>query len=371
MVENKTQWNFGFLLPNLSISDSIGSEYVTITHSNDPRVKTMIKHFPSIKYLLEGITDQFSRKVHPSLLIFSKEIPEKSISNNAIIDFRNMFAISCIVNAWKRFLIQGQWFINGQYSEYFRLYPIIPRITDNFFTIISPAVLGLDEPENFHGQTDAQLAGPAHNIRCDTYLFDSLNKAWEERHINGMFSDMKTTILFRSLQTAFQASSMPNTNYQSIYDYGATLSQWVSAFEILAHSVNQNVGFRDVLNLIGCFPSQFKQLTQKIYNVDYYRSTRTIIRGTLPQKLYRQIYDARNDFIHGNQVSIKHLFPWYDKKRHPLYYFAPLLYEIALICFLEIYPKEDIYTLPFEIFSNIRILEDGLLKSKEIITKST
>ena len=91
------------------------------------------------------------------------------------------------------------------------------------------------------------------------------------------------------------------------------------------------------------------------------------IRGTLFQKLCHQIYDARHDFLHGNPVSYKNIYPWQNPKRYPLNYFAPLIYKLILICFLGIYPSSGIHNLTaagdFEIYRSIRGLEDALIKS--------
>lgn len=361
MTNKRNQWRFGFLLPNLSIKEPVDTEYISIAPSNDPRVQTLVTKQPVIDKLVNSFTDQFSRKVKPSLLIFRNDIPDISLANNALVDFRNIFAITCIISAWQNYLIRRQWFIGGQYSEYYDFYPIVPRTTDNYLSIISPAVLGIDDPQLFSGQTAPELAGPTYNIECDTYLFDPLITIWKERYVHVKLSDLKSIALFRSLQIAFQACTIPRTNYTSIYDYGARISQWVSAFEILAHPNNQRVGLKNVQKILGRFPSQSRQLTRRLYTI--YKDNQGITRGTLPQKLYYQIYKARNDFIHGNPVSTKHLFPWYNSNKPPLNYFTPLLYKVILICLLDIYPNSNIYSQPFEILKSIIGLENSLLSS--------
>ena len=55
----------------------------------------------------------------------------------------------------------------------------------------------------------------------------------------------------------------------------------------------------------------------------------------LSQKLYKELYDTRNAFLHGNPVTEKRLRPFGRKNVQAITRYAPLLYKIALISFLE------------------------------------
>jgi len=68
------QWKFGFLLPNISISQAVGNEYVVLTHVNDQRVQLLIQKQPSLQYLVKGFRDQYERSVTPSILIIREEL---------------------------------------------------------------------------------------------------------------------------------------------------------------------------------------------------------------------------------------------------------------------------------------------------------
>ncbi|GAI29063.1 unnamed protein product, partial [marine sediment metagenome] len=72
-----------------------------------------------------------------------------------------------------------------------------------------------------------------------------------------------------------------------------------------------------------------KELTKKIYTIPI--SKRRSIRVNLAQKLYNQIYNARNSYMHGNPITMKDITAWGETKRHRLDMFAPLLFKIALI----------------------------------------
>jgi len=117
MTNVKDKWQFGFMLPNLSVKQAVGNQYVVIAPRNDQRIKDLVNKYPILQHLVDGFTDQFKRTITPNLLIFNTEIPLKSLKSGALIDFRNIFAICCIVTAWQNFLIRGQWFIHSQYNR--------------------------------------------------------------------------------------------------------------------------------------------------------------------------------------------------------------------------------------------------------------
>ena len=97
----------------------------------------------------------------------------------------------------------------------------------------------------------------------------------------------------------------------------------------------------------------------------YFR--KKIYRGNLVQKLYCQIYDARNSYIHGNPVKAKDITPWGKINRHPLYVFAPLIFKVALISRTDIsYYLED-----NDRFFNQLLIERALLRSKSKKPKSS
>ena len=77
-------------------------------------------------------------------------------------------------------------------------------------------------------------------------------------------------------------------------------------------------------------------LDQHIWVIQKLKHNRYIIhknkkRVNLASKLYKMIYDGRNDFLHGNPVhSSRPLFPHTNNKNWSLLAYAPLLYRIAV-----------------------------------------
>jgi hypothetical protein len=354
-------WEFIFILPNISIKKSVGNEYIAISPLNDPRVQNLMQMHSNIRYLVTGFTDQSNRKISPSVLILKKKLRIKH-ALDSVIDFRNIYSISCIISGYQNFLARedGQLMpSNALYSDYFDIYPIVPSKDDDHLSIISPAARGLDTASKFTGQISPGIVAQVYDPHYDNVLFNTLSKEWMNRHILRNYSDWKLISLFRSLQVAYQACSMPDSNFSTIYDYGTNLSLWVSAFEILSHPEEESVNQSSVLSLLdNSFLS--KELTKKLYTVNI---NKTNHRVNLAQKLYNQIYNARNSYMHGNPIKMKDITAWGKTARRQLYMFAPLIFKIALITRTGINYYDDEDLSKDRVFSQLEI-EGALLKSK-------
>ena len=349
------QWKFGFLLPNISTIQAVGNEYVALTHINDQRVQVLIQKQPNLQYLVKGFTDQYKRPITPGILIIREEQLRTHSGIVAVIDFRNILAICCIITTWKNFLNRGQHIPpSAGFSDYFDIYPIQPHKFDEWLITLSPAARGLDPAKDFSGQTKPEIVGQVYDPKYEPIMFQALMNEWKDHYITQKSSNWRRTALFRSLQIAYQACAMPISNYLTIYDYGSSLALWVSAFEILAHPQNGKVQKSDVLSLIADIPLQSKMLSNRLYAINLGKNK---LRVNLPQKLYSQIYDSRNNFLHGEPVKIKHLFPWGKTRRYGLHLFTPLIYNLALISHLSIH---DLYT--GEYFEQT-LIEEALMKS--------
>lgn len=365
MNNSADNWEFVFILPNISIKDSVGNDNIAICSPNDPRVKDLIQMHSNIRYLVTGFTDQLNRKITPSVLIRKNKLHNKYILDS-LIDFRNIYAICCVISGWQSLLNRDDGQLmpsNVLYSDYFNIYPIAPHSSmDDYLIIVSPAARGLDTASEFTGQISPGIVSQVYNPYYDNALFTALSKEWMKRHIFRRYSDWELISLFRSLQIAYQALSMADSKFSTIYDYGTNLSLWVSAFEILAHPKNGSVNLRSVLSLLdNSFLS--KELMKRLYTVDFRNKSH---RVNLVQKLYYQIYNARNSYIHGNPVKMQDVTPWGKTDRHPLYVFAPLIFKVALISRTDI----NYYLDDNDKFFNQMLIEGALLRSKSKKPKS-
>jgi len=88
---------------------------------------------------------------------------------------------------------------------------------------------------------------------------------------------------------------------------------------------------------------------------------------TLPSKLYKELYSARNDFLHGNSVNINRLFPFRKKNKNTLNRFASVIYKIALLSYMENFRDKRRKITTEELTSQFSVewnLVDAILKSK-------
>jgi hypothetical protein len=356
-----SDWLFVALLHNLSIHEPVENGYVAIVPDTDDRAISLIKASPALRRLVSNFTDQFGRSASPSLMIVHPKATKKLLAQDALIGFRNTIAICSIIQAWEEALIRKQSLNVLKYSNYFDLYPITVGKDGDALIIRSPSILGLDEPEEFVGQTSPELATSYRvNAFYDQELVKAILLVWKDRFIKRRVRNWRSLVLFRSLEMAYHASTIPFENSSTIYDYGAKIALWVSAFEVLVRSRTEKADLSKVLHLLSTPKFYVPSLNKKLYTIKLRGEKR---RCNLPQKLYYTLYATRNDFIHGNPVGIRNLFIKGSAKYHPLTAAAPIIYKLALQSFLNIPKLENLadYEI-YEIngFRNVRNFENAI-----------
>ncbi|MCK4827848.1 hypothetical protein KA005_69610, partial [bacterium] len=362
--DRMSSWKFIFILHNLAIEEPLENEFIAIVPKTDQRVTDLINKKKTLNNLVNRFTDQFKRPVDPAILIVSNDAPQSVLDNEALVAFRNIFAINSIIESWVTFL-NRRWQIGSlNYSNYFDIYPISPDKDYKYLITRSPSIHGLDESKTFFGQTSPELATVRSKINHDSEIINELLERWNQRYVKCKTRDWTTRVLFRSLEMAYQASSIPFKNNSTIYDYGSNLSLWVSAFEVMVHPKNGRADLTRVLNLIERIEFIATSLNKKMYRIPYPGKKGKRKGVTLPQKLYYQIYSARNGFLHGNPVRFRDLFPFCIKGRYPLTLYAPLLYKVALKCFLDILENvTELNGLLTEQYIRLRNLEGAIFSS--------
>lgn len=327
-------WFIFFVLPEIQVRQATGNDLISIAPYDDPRVKECISSSPYAKALAENFKDQFGRPTTPSFLIAVDTIPDRLRDIEAIVGFRNAFALSVIAKGHEHSL-SNQFVAYPLYSDYFQLYPITVGKDNDCFLTHSPALLGFDnEYKKFRGQTNPSLAGQRGMFTDnDASLFSLILRAWERRFVKGR-TEWSTTALFRSLEMAYRASAMPFANHATVNDYGTSASLWVSALEILSHPRKGKADLSTVLNLLGQFQWNDNSVKRRSYKVRYGGQEH---RVNLAQRLYKELYDTRNEFLHGNPISTNRLHPFRRKGKPGITRFAPLLYKVALLCYLDKY----------------------------------
>ena len=296
-------WEVLYVIPNISIQDPFDTEYLSIVPYGDQRIRRIIAANATAAALLNGFRSETGTRIKPSAIICREDSPESVVNLNAVVDFRNIYAVSCLVSGNARAII-SQNITEPVYSDYFDFYPLTLRRNRRGLIIDSPALLGLwPNPRRVYGSTYAHIfISDIIRANPDQVLLTKLIKQWNYRYRSPAKNSWITRILFRSLEIAYQALLSPFRSSR-IYEYGTHLSLWVSSFETLVQGRREKyVGFKDVLSLLRGFVWGNKELNNRKY---WTAKLRTAPRGSLVMKIYLEIYNARNSFLHGNPVTPK------------------------------------------------------------------
>jgi len=351
------EWKFIAILHNLSLSTPIGNDYIAIVPEDDIRCMELLQSSPSLSRMVGNFTDQFGRRTSPSLLLAREGSPLGVSKQDAVIGFRNAIALSSITYAWQEALVRRLSLNVLKYSNYFDLYPITVSRDHDVLVIRSPSILGMDDPDDFIGQVSPELATSYRvSDAYDRELLGAIMALWADRFVSGRLNSWRTRVLFRSLEMAYHATTIPFENDSTIYDYGAKIALWVSAFEVLVRSETEYANLEKVLALLREPRFYWPKLRHRRYAIKIGKRKE---RVSLAEKLYKSLYVARNDFMHGNPVQVRNLFVNRSQRYQPLTVAAPLLYRQALQAFLRVPRLPEVSDYAISDFMNIRNFEDA------------
>jgi hypothetical protein len=332
-------WEFVFLLHNLELKEAFESEFMVIVPDNDARIIKIIADVPAVASLVQNFTDQLGNQRHPCALIIRKDAPSNIRSLDAIVSFRNIFALSCLLYAWPRTIRSLNVFF-PLWSDFFDFYPISLTRDPNFLHTSSPAVEAALLPKDFKGQTSPNLPNPNQiSFQPDAETLSTLLGIWEKGFTGTVPLDWTMRVLFRSLEMAYQATSVPSNSRPTIYDFGSRIALWVSAFEVLVHPGGEKgrANLEKVTNLLGQALWSNRRLKQPKYPI---KIQGKLTKVALVLKLYGELYKARNDFLHGNQVAHSRLFWFCNEYRRSFIEIAPLIYKVVLSCHFRQFQME-------------------------------
>ena len=221
--------------------------------------------------------------------------------------------------------------------------------------------MGSSENAPFIGVSSPLLASFPGPIYCDSLFYKTLLRAWNKRFIYPGTNSKYTRILFRSLELAYQALSIPIKNQSSLHDFGVSVACWISAFEILVHLSHKEATKAIVLKelLPRDYPLLERKLTACRYQIKVGNKRPHV---SIVQKTYDALYRARCDFLHGNEVSLKALFP-YGYAKPSLNNLAPIIYRIALWNYMKpLYYRRDLIVNNFSWLRDYETYESSLLR---------
>jgi hypothetical protein len=332
-MSRSDNWEFIFLLHNLDLKEAFESDFMAIVPNNDARMSKISADVPAVASLVHNFTDQRGNHRPPCALIIRKDPPSRIRSFEAILSFRNIFALSCLLYAWPRTIGRPNVFF-PLWSDFFDFYPISLSRDPHFLHNFLPATDGACPPQNFSGQVAPNLPNPSHlRFQPEDKIRSLLMSAWEKEFAGTDSLEWKTRVLFRSLDMAYQATSVPSNSRPSIYEFWSRIALWVSAFEVLVHPGGEKgrADIGKVTNLLRQASWRNRRLKQLEHQPNIRRKPTDV---NLVQKLYEQLYEARNNFLHGNPVTHGCLFCFRNEQRPSLIEIAPLIYKVALNCHL-------------------------------------
>lgn len=322
-------WHVVLIFPNLSSvkSEAFSAEGIRICAVGE--IEDSIERNAAndtIRQLVKRFQTVFAERYEPSVLAVSAS-DTRLLEREVLSDFRNACSISAVSGGRAAKLgDRGQWHI--RYSDFFLFNHHVAGKDGSIISLGEGISRGMDdEVDAYTGSSDASIRNPANfSAEVDKPLLNLLSKHWRRRHFSKRVFRADRQ-LFRALRIAFQASRYPSDGFGTHYDVGTRIGLWVSAFETLFHPGKGNVDKTHVQ--IGLREARWtdKEFTLLKYSA-WQRRKRS--RVTLPEKLYDQLYSARNDFMHGNRLRIRSKVWRFKSKSFLLEFVAPCLFAAAI-----------------------------------------
>jgi hypothetical protein len=325
-------WKAMAVLPNVRMAVPIEGGLVAVAGHDDQRVQELRQSCKIFDRFIDSFTDAFGRRIEPAVLLVRTGATQELFKVDAIASFRDAVAISAV--AYNRAF--GLIYRRGHricFSNSFWIYPWMFDRYNEDMILETPAMLAVDEPDAFRGQSAPEL--PHISLTesdIDQPLLEDLLGRWRRRYA-GRKTACSGRTLFRSLNMANQAAQLPGGIDTTFYDVGRMLALWVSAFEILAHPGVGRSDLKSVYGLLDKIDWILPSARMRRFKA-YERGRQTNHRRTIACRLYGEIYHARNAFLHGEPVARRDLVVK-PANRSLLEYAAPL-YRMALTGFLQL-----------------------------------
>ena len=260
------EWQLLFVLHNIDMNATFESDYLAIVGSKDKRLAGFASKHPAGQLLLDGFKSTGGQKVNVSVVIVRTDAPKNILTTEAVYSFRNIFALASVTGGTQELMRhRNNWCITC--SNFFDFYPVQLDKANSGLLTMSPVKRGWDEPSNFVGQPDPNIINTSIlQPHPDPMLHLPLLEAWE-RYVKNPAGNRNLTVLFRSLETAYMAASLPKSS--SIHEYGSRIALWVSAIEILAHPPASNANLGTVLDLFDRLVWNDRRLRSRRFIIQY------------------------------------------------------------------------------------------------------
>ncbi|MCU7497191.1 MAG: hypothetical protein HF314_14070 [Ignavibacteria bacterium] len=327
-------WIFISILPNLFINIPIETKYAAIVSQDDPRISSIKEKYPPVRDLLSSFININGATIKPAVLIVSKKVFRKKERHAAVVAFRNIAALCIILDGWIPVVHAKQPNVSTTlFSDYYELF-LLNGYNEKYYFVKSPALHDVIYKAKLKYQPNYSLPDTKNFfLFYDNKLFNALIKLWEEYFIYNK-KEHQYSALLRSLQMAYSACKMATDNFSTLYDYGTKIGLWVSAFEILFHPGGSGtIRLADIIAKLNKYEFGEPKLQNCRFNV--WINKKLILDSNILGLIYKNIYDTRNDFFHGNSIERSKLHLFNLEKLPPLTHILPVIYLTALQIFLQ------------------------------------
>lgn len=328
-----TDWNVIYVLPNIQFDQTFETEHIALVPCKDERINKIRATLKEADKFLNSFIDDMNRKVEPTVLIVNANAPKKVFSVEALVAFRNIVALTIIFKGWSMLRYKGSSSLSPLFSDFFNFYPVTLGKNGSILAL-TPALNSFrDASDPFIGMASSHISQVLNggNLSFDEIIYNKLVEIWNYRYVDPALDEQRTRRIFRSMEMVYHALSVPNKNEATTYDYGLNISLWVSAFEILAHPYHSKVTQTKVLELLSNYEWESRLLSLPRYKAKISKNRSDKVN--LIQKAYKCIYDARNAFLHGNNINKNTLY-FRGNPKFPLWVLAPIIYRTALYSYL-------------------------------------
>jgi hypothetical protein len=134
-----------------------------------------------------------------------------------------------------------------------------------------------------------------------------------------------------------RASKIPASADGTNYDIGRSAGLWVSAFEVLVHNGKDKSGLFKVYENFDKARWNLTKCKEKKYEAYGHQEGQP--HRNLACWIYGKVHSARNDFFHGNPVTVDTLL--ISESGRYLLHYAPVLYRMALTGILDLKWDEE------------------------------
>ncbi len=115
-------WIPVWVMPNVSLSESIDTPDVAMAKCDDYRIREVAAKYPILKTFLDRFYTEFGSQIRPSVLIFRDSAPVTVRRTEALGAFRDAVSVSAIASSHSRRLSWGRP-VGIQFSDAFDIYP--------------------------------------------------------------------------------------------------------------------------------------------------------------------------------------------------------------------------------------------------------